>query len=93
MALEVILTIASVGCSIRGSGTSSTQTSRLPCQVSAFTCASRVGAEARGYPADTAVMPTPALDARTERALGVLLARQRHSWEQGVLAAALDELP
>ena len=33
---EVILTIASVGCSIRGSGTSSTRTSRLPCQVTAF---------------------------------------------------------
>src|SRR5688500_14723933 len=28
--------IASVGCSIVGSGTSSTRTSRMPCQVSAF---------------------------------------------------------
>ena len=36
MAVEVIRTIASVGSSIRGSGTSSTRTSRLPCQVSAF---------------------------------------------------------
>src|SRR6478752_5812303 len=33
---EVILMIASVGSSIRGSGTSSTRTSRLPCQVTAF---------------------------------------------------------
>src|SRR6478672_10493818 len=33
---EVTLMIASVGCSIRGSGTSSTRTSRLPCQVTAF---------------------------------------------------------
>src|ERR1700712_3553930 len=35
MAVEVILTIASVGSSIRGSGTSSICTSRLPCQVTA----------------------------------------------------------
>src|SRR6476660_1665796 len=33
---EVILMIASVGSSIRGSGTSSTLTCRLPCQVTAF---------------------------------------------------------
>jgi hypothetical protein len=37
MAVDVILTTASVGSSIFGSGTSSTRTSRLPCQVSAFT--------------------------------------------------------
>jgi unsaturated rhamnogalacturonyl hydrolase len=37
-------------------------------------------------------MPPPSLDPHTEQALSVLLARQRHSWEQGVLAAALDEL-
>jgi unsaturated rhamnogalacturonyl hydrolase len=38
--------------------------------------------------------PTPnsVPDADTQRALLVLLARQRHSWEQGVLAAALEEL-
>src|SRR5215211_9274149 len=34
--LDVIRTMASVGSSIRGSGTSSTRTSRLPCQVTAF---------------------------------------------------------
>jgi hypothetical protein len=36
MPLDVTRTIASVGCSIRGSGTSSTRTSRLPCHVTAF---------------------------------------------------------
>src|SRR4051812_28682094 len=36
MAVEVILTIASRGCSIFGSGTSSIRTSPLPCQQSAF---------------------------------------------------------
>jgi hypothetical protein len=35
--VDVIRTMASVGCSIRGSGTSSTRTSRFPCQVTAFT--------------------------------------------------------
>ena len=35
--VEVILMIASVGSSIFGSATSCTRTSRLPCQVSAFT--------------------------------------------------------
>ena len=35
MAVEVTLTIASVGCWMVGSGTSSTRTSELPCQVSA----------------------------------------------------------
>src|ERR1700761_1975619 len=39
MPLEVTRTIASVGCSIRGSGTVSTRTSRLPCQVTAFIAA------------------------------------------------------
>ena len=34
---DVTRMIASVGCSIRGSGTSLTRTSRLPCQVKAFT--------------------------------------------------------
>src|SRR4051794_41915586 len=33
---EVTRMIASVGCSIAGSGTVSTRTSRVPCQVSAF---------------------------------------------------------
>src|SRR5688572_26029374 len=33
---EVIRTIASVGCSIVGSGTSLTRTSRGPCHVTAF---------------------------------------------------------
>ena len=37
MPVEVTRTIASVGSSIVGSGTSSTRTSRLPCQVTAFT--------------------------------------------------------
>ena len=37
IAVEVILTIASVGSWMVGSGTSSTRTSRLPCQVTAFT--------------------------------------------------------
>src|SRR3954452_3768488 len=37
MLVLVILTMASVGCSIRGSGTSSTETFRLPCQVTART--------------------------------------------------------
>ena len=36
IAVDVIFTIASVGCSMIGSGTSSTVTFRLPCQVSAF---------------------------------------------------------
>ena len=36
MAVEVILTMASVGYWMVGSGTSSTRTSRLPCQVTAF---------------------------------------------------------
>lgn len=36
MPLEVMRTTASVGASILGSGTSSTRTSRLPCQVTAF---------------------------------------------------------
>ncbi len=36
IAVVVIRTIASVGFSIVGSGTSSTRTSRFPCQVSAF---------------------------------------------------------
>lgn len=36
MPLEVTLMIASFGCSILGSGTSSTRTSRFPCQVTAF---------------------------------------------------------
>ena len=35
MLVLVILMIASVGCSIVGSGTSSTETFRLPCQVTA----------------------------------------------------------
>ncbi|GGF16425.1 hypothetical protein GCM10007298_10570 [Williamsia phyllosphaerae] len=35
MLVEVTLMIASVGCSILGSGTSSTLTFRLPCQVTA----------------------------------------------------------
>src|SRR4051794_5124193 len=35
MPLEVTRTIRSVGCSIIGSGTSATRTSRLPCQVKA----------------------------------------------------------
>src|SRR5436190_705113 len=38
MPLEVTRMIASVGFSISGSGTSSTRTSRLPCQVTAFIC-------------------------------------------------------
>ena len=37
----MIRTIASVGSSIVGSGTSSTRTSRLPCQVTAFIASSR----------------------------------------------------
>src|SRR4051812_5579513 len=36
MPLDVTRTIASVGCSIVGSGTSSTRTSCVPCQVNAF---------------------------------------------------------
>src|SRR5436305_1573704 len=36
MPVDMIRTIASVGCSIDGSGTVSTRTSRLPCQVTAF---------------------------------------------------------
>jgi hypothetical protein len=36
IAVEVTRTIASVGCSIFGSGTLSTRTSSLPCQVTAF---------------------------------------------------------
>ncbi len=36
IAVEVILTMASVGSWMVGSGTSSTRTSRLPCQVTAF---------------------------------------------------------
>src|SRR3954465_5111115 len=36
MAVEVTRMIASVSCSILGSGTSSTRTSWLPCQVTAF---------------------------------------------------------
>src|SRR5690606_35706494 len=36
IAVEVTSTIASVGSSMRGSGTSCTRTSRLPCQVAAF---------------------------------------------------------
>src|SRR3954454_5154252 len=43
MPVEVIRTIASVGCSMAGSGTLSTRTSRRPCQVTAFI--------AVGYPA------------------------------------------
>src|SRR5689334_13739016 len=37
MLVEVTSMIASFGCSIFGSGTCSTLTSRLPCQVTAFT--------------------------------------------------------
>ncbi len=40
MADDVMRTIASVGCWITGSGTSSTETERVPCQVSAFMGAS-----------------------------------------------------
>jgi hypothetical protein len=36
MPLEVMPTTTSVGCSILGSGTVSTRTSRRPCQVTAF---------------------------------------------------------
>jgi len=36
MPVEVIFTMASVGSWIVGSGTDSTRTSRLPCQVTAF---------------------------------------------------------
>src|SRR4051794_460443 len=36
MPLDVMRTIASVGCSMMGSGTLSTRTSRLPCQATAF---------------------------------------------------------
>ena len=36
MLVEVIRTMASLGCSIRGSGTSSTDTLRLPCHVTAL---------------------------------------------------------
>lgn len=58
MAVEVILTIASVGASMTGSGTFSTLTLRLPCQVSAFISATVwvVGSvcepPGRGGPAD-----------------------------------------
>ena len=41
IAVEVMRTIASVGCSSFGSGTASTRTSRFPCQVTAFITASR----------------------------------------------------
>ena len=37
MAVEVISTTASVGCSMTGSGTSSTRTSSVPCHVTART--------------------------------------------------------
>src|ERR671911_161970 len=40
MALEVISTMASVGCSMRGSGTSWTRTSSKPCHVTALITAS-----------------------------------------------------
>ena len=43
MPVDVMRTIASVGSSIVGSGTVSTRTSRLPCQVTAFTSAGRRG--------------------------------------------------
>ncbi|EUA31296.1 alcohol dehydrogenase GroES domain protein [Mycobacterium intracellulare] len=36
MLVDVTSTMASVGCSIFGSGTDSTLTSRLPCHVTAF---------------------------------------------------------
>ena len=39
IAVEVSRTIASVGCSIFGSGTSSTRTSLVPCQTTAFIAA------------------------------------------------------
>src|ERR1700759_320012 len=42
MLVDVTSMIASVGSSIFGSGTVSTRTSRLPCQVTAFTCTPRI---------------------------------------------------
>jgi len=51
MAVEVILTIASVGSWIAGSGTLSTRTSRLPCHVSAFIKAHLVLSGPAGDPA------------------------------------------
>src|SRR5215204_1167428 len=66
MALEVTRTIASVGAWIEGSGTESTRTSRLPCQVSAFM--------RTPYPAPVppkarqTVARRPAEDAKTESA-------------------------
>jgi hypothetical protein len=47
MHVEVMRTIASVGSSILGSGTVSTRTSRLPCQVSAFIVVDYPGDRAR----------------------------------------------
>ena len=44
IAVDVMRTIASVGSSILGSGTDSTRTSRLPCQVTAFMTARFRGA-------------------------------------------------
>ena len=75
MPVEVIRTIASVGSSILGSGTSVTCTSRSPCQVTAFmaaatrTCSSETARspEPRAEPAQELAGPKRAGAARLER--------------------------
>ncbi len=62
--VDVMRTTASVGSSIRGSGTSSTRTSRLPCQVTAFMGSHSLGRvrlrPVGGGPPGTRAHPCPA---------------------------------
>src|ERR1700712_1568994 len=82
MPVDVIRTIASVGASMVGSGTVSTRTSRLPCQVTAFIgsssksgCARVTRLVAAGTPPWSVLRRGPALraqeDLRHHVALGV----------------------
>src|SRR3954451_20136808 len=71
MPLDVMLTIASVGSSMIGSGTLSTRTSRLPCQATAFMFGRSSKSGSGCGPTRTAERRTqPASGARRGPALG-----------------------
>src|SRR5215204_2631286 len=89
MALEVISTMASVGCSMRGSGTSWTRTSSKPCHVTALMTASSApvrGRQGTDRPASRGlVVPLPPLPRRAVAPTGSR--RQRRGIDRAALVS------
>src|SRR6185312_15272934 len=81
MPLDVTLMIASVGCSILGSGTVSTRTSRLPWNVTAFIAGLQSRGSAGCYPLDVVA---------TARSGRTLTSRLAAGFDQAVDASLRD---